>query len=217
MRAAMLTQDRSAHLARRRPDRTPLAHDRVRRLGRRRLVGARTLLAAVAAAGAIAALPSVARADGGTALLEIGRLSDGTPTGVNPASLLSGLDLNEGAGGRFGVTAGAPGTSSTFAFTPPADTTIRTASIFPSLYVYGWPAMGTWTEIISSWGDWNVNSVRARAVSPASRRFRGCGPRAAAASPSVRSDRCPPPCARPRARPAPRRPATSMPTSSTSR
>lgn len=155
----MLTQDRSAHLGRRRPDGTPLAHDRVRHVGRRRLVGARTLLAAVAAAGALAALPSVARADGGTALLEIGRLSDGTPTGVSPASLLSGLDLNEGAGGRFGVTAGAPGTSSTFAFAPPADTTIRTASIFPSLYVYGWPAMGTWTEIVSSWGDWNVGSV----------------------------------------------------------
>ena len=49
-------------------------------------------------AGAVASPPVYA--DGGTALLEIGRLSDGGPTNVNPATVLANLAYNQGSGGR---------------------------------------------------------------------------------------------------------------------
>jgi hypothetical protein len=130
-----------------------------RRARRRGRLTGRSLIAVVTAVTAVAALPAAANADGGQALLEVGRLGNGAPTAVNPGSLLSGLTLNEGAGGRFGISAGWPGTESTFTFTPPADTTIAGATVWPALYAYGWPSMSTWTELVTSWGDWNVIGV----------------------------------------------------------
>jgi hypothetical protein len=117
-------------------------------------------LAALAAAaamttGAGAAIAPVALADSGQMLLEVGRLSDGTPGG-NPAAALSGLDYNEGAGGKFGVTSPSRFNSSTFTFSPPAGTTIAGSRVWPLISAYGWPAMGTYSTVTSSWGNWNV-------------------------------------------------------------
>jgi hypothetical protein len=120
---------------------------------RRRSTAAGSLLAIVTA---LAAMPAIAHADDGRALLEIGRFSNGAPTSVDPGSLLSGLDDNEGAGGRFGVRANARDVAHTLTFTPPADTVIDSSRVWPSLHVAGWPALGTWGEITSSWGNWNV-------------------------------------------------------------
>jgi hypothetical protein len=111
------------------------------------------LLAAVA--GALASPPVYA--DGGTALLEIGRVSDGGPTNVNPATVLANLAYNEGAGGRFGAEAPSTlGGSATFTFTPPAGTTIVGSRVWPRVAANGWPAMGAWTDVTSSWGNFNV-------------------------------------------------------------
>jgi hypothetical protein len=103
-----------------------------------------------------AAVGVPAHAEGGVALLEVGRLSDGTPTNVNPATILTDLDYNEGAGGRFGVTAPARTTSHTFTFTPPAGTSIVSARVWPRVVASGWPAIGTYSTVTSSWGTWNV-------------------------------------------------------------
>lgn len=116
------------------------------------------IVAATALAMAVsAAVGTPANADGGVALLEVGRLADGASTNVNPATVLSGLDYNEGAGGRFGVTSPSRFGTHTFAFTPPAGTSIVGARVWPRISAYGWPAMGTYSSVTSSWGDWNVN------------------------------------------------------------
>jgi hypothetical protein len=103
-----------------------------------------------------AAFGTPANAKGGVALLEVGRLSDGTPTNVNPATILDDLDYNEGAGGRFGVTSPSRLTSHTFTFTPPSGTSIVSARVWPRITAYGWPAMGTYSSVSSTWGTWNV-------------------------------------------------------------
>ena len=123
---------------------------------RSRAVLARALTATLLATAVGAAFGAPAHADGGVSLLEVGRLADGTPTNVNPATILAGLDYNEGAGGRFGVTSPTRSTSHTFTFTPPPGTSIRTARVWPRIYAYGWPSMGTYSALTSSWGEWNV-------------------------------------------------------------
>jgi hypothetical protein len=117
---------------------------------------ARSLLATTAVLGTLALLPAAADADAGHALLEIGRLSNGAPTVVAPSSQLAGLNYDEGAGGRFGALVGLPGDSRTFTFTPPADATVDAGRVWPSMYLYGWPGVATWGEVISSWGSWNL-------------------------------------------------------------
>src|SRR4051812_7341651 len=110
---------------------------------RARAVLARTL-AATALLAAVGSAP--AEADNGTALLEIGRLSDGGSTNVNPSTVLAGLSYNEGAGGRFGVVAPSNGGGyGQFSFTPPAGTSITATRLWPRISLYGWPAMGYWT------------------------------------------------------------------------
>jgi hypothetical protein len=124
---------------------------------RSRAVLARAVPAFLLAAlvGALASPPVYA--DGGTTLLEIGRVSDGGPTNVNPATVLTSLGYNEGAGGRFGAAAPSVlGGQATFTFTPPPGTTIVGSRVWPTIAANGWPAMGAWTDITSSWGDFNV-------------------------------------------------------------
>jgi hypothetical protein len=99
-----------------------------------------------------------ASADAGHALLEIGRLSDGSSATVNPATLISGLTTNQGAGGLFGVDAPGRMDSRTLTFSPPPDTSISSWTVdVASMYAYGWPTMGTWTQLHTSWGDFNIN------------------------------------------------------------
>lgn len=124
---------------------------------RSRAVLVRAVAASIATLALATSLCATARADGGVALLEIGRLSDGASTNVNPSTILTGLTYNEGAGSRFGVTA--PGYvfgTSSFTFTPPPDTSITGSRVWPRVSVYGWPAMGTYTDATSSWGSFNV-------------------------------------------------------------
>lgn len=121
---------------------------------RRRLATLGGLLAVTAAVAA----PS-AQADSGKALLEIGKLSDGSSAVVNPNTLLSGLTTNGGAGGFFGVDSPSRFNSNTFTFTPPTDTTITQSKAWNRLYAYGWPAMGTYSTITTSWGNWNVGGA----------------------------------------------------------
>jgi hypothetical protein len=122
---------------------------------RRRLATLGGLLAITAAV----AVPT-AQADSGKALLEIGKLSDGSSAVVNPNTLLPGLTTNGGAGGFFGVDSPDRYTGTkTFTFTPPTDTTITQSKAWNRLYAYGWPAMGTYSTITTSWGNWNVGGA----------------------------------------------------------
>ncbi len=111
---------------------------------------------ALVAVAASAALPASASADAGRALLEIGRLSDGSSAVVNPAALLAGLTVNQGAGGSFGVDTPPRFATNTLTYTPPANTSISSSSAQATVRLAGWPAMGTWTELRSTWGDWNI-------------------------------------------------------------
>jgi hypothetical protein len=114
-------------------------------------------LAAAAALVAAVAVPTPASADGGRALIEIGRLSDGSPTGVDPAGLVAGLTVDQGSGGDFGVDTPPRFETRTLTYTPPPDTTITASEAdATSLRAYGWVALGTWTELRTSWGDWNI-------------------------------------------------------------
>jgi hypothetical protein len=105
---------------------------------------------------AILAVSASASADSGRALIEIGRLSNGAATGVDPATLVSGLTRNDGAGGLFGVDAPMRGAINTFSYAPPANTAITGSTAQADLRASGWPALSTWTELHSTWGDWNV-------------------------------------------------------------
>jgi hypothetical protein len=105
---------------------------------------------------AIFAVPASAAADAGRALIEIGRLSNGSSTGVDPATLVSGLSRSDGAGGTFGVDAPMRGAINTFSYDPPADTAITASTAQADLRASGWPALSTWTELHTTWGDWNV-------------------------------------------------------------
>lgn len=112
------------------------------------------LACAAASAGAIGV--TAASAAGGQELVQVGKLSDGVGTGVNPGQILAGLNINQGAGGAFGVQSTYKGDVETFSFPIPTGLSVASARVWPSLHAGGWPAMGTWGEITSAWGDWNV-------------------------------------------------------------
>ena len=117
----------------------------------------RVLTAAAIVAGVTGVVVPVASAESGRALVEIGRLSDGSSTGVDPGALLSGLTVNGGAGAAFGVGAPARFNTNAFTYTPPADTAIEASTAYATaIRAFGWPAMSTYTEIVTSWGQWNV-------------------------------------------------------------
>jgi len=125
----------------------------------RRTTLARLGVAAAVAVGATAGAAATAHADSGKALVEVNQLSNSAYAGVNPAALVSGLNHNPGAGAPFGVDApNAIGQSATMSYAPPANTTITgwTAEV-NNMFAYGWPAMSTFTEAYTSWGNFNIN------------------------------------------------------------
>jgi len=123
----------------------------------RRTMRARAGVVLALALAATAATVAPAQADNGKAQLAINQLSNGAYSGVNPATVVSGVNHNPGAGAPFGVDAPSKGSTNTMTFTPPANTSISgyTANVY-SMSALGWPAMGTYTVLHTSWGDFNV-------------------------------------------------------------
>lgn len=112
--------------------------------------------AAFACAAALAGADAAPAADGAY-LVQVGKLSTGAPTGVDPGSILVGVNRNEGSGGLFGVEAPARFEQRMFTFHPPAHTTLVEARIWAHARAYGWPAMGTYGTLQTSWGDFNLD------------------------------------------------------------
>jgi len=112
------------------------------------------LAAALVSAGAALAIPAPAHGAGGQYLLQVGRLSSGASTGVDPADVLYGLTVNGGAGGSFGVdpevTAGT--NSETFGFSRPTGVSVQRADVWAAMTIYGSPALGAWGDIATPWG-----------------------------------------------------------------
>jgi hypothetical protein len=109
---------------------------------------------ALVGAGAALATAQPARAAGGQYLVQVGRFSDGAPTGVNPASVLSGLTVNAAPGGSFGVDPplGMATTTETFGFTPPAGVSVDRADAWAYVSVFGWWAVQGYGDVVSPWG-----------------------------------------------------------------